>query len=118
MAAVIQDGDEERFLVRLPSGDVTEVRFVRAATLMAGDEPELYFFAVGKEGEDVVVALSGDALQSWQRAHRYLTREEKIAVAARHLRQVLEAGAALTPESLYVGHDEFEGLVRAVGIVP
>jgi hypothetical protein len=118
MAAVKQDGDEESFLVRLPAGAVKEVRFVRAATLMAGDELELYFFAVGKEGEDVVVALSGCALQTWQRAHRYLTREEKMAIAARHLQQALEAGTALTPETLYVGKDEFEELVRAVGIVP
>lgn len=102
------------FRVVGPEGHAREVAFKRAGSLVAGDHPELYFFDVDTLA--VVVGVSGNALTQWQRARRYLTREEKIDVAGLWLKQRIAAGAELIPANLYLGEAELEETVRALGL--
>lgn len=63
-----------------------------------------------------MVCVSGDALTEWQRGHRYLSREEKIDVAALFLKQRIEQWRDLVAEDLSIAQAELAPLVRALGI--
>ena len=72
----------ERFEAMGPEGTRWAVRFLRAGFLTLGDHPELYFFRVTHaaevpEGasEEVVVGISGDALNRFEKDRRSLSRE-------------------------------------------
>lgn len=105
----------ERFLALTPGGSCRAVEFKKAGWVSTGDHPELYFFVVDNH-EDVVVGLSGSALEAFQKSHRYLSREEKIDVAGLHLKRQMEAGRLLRAENLYVDASELAGLLRELGI--
>ncbi|MCL6566425.1 MAG: hypothetical protein K6U09_08385 [Acidobacteriia bacterium] len=90
------------------------MEFIRAGWLTAGDHPELYFFKV--DGKDVVVGISGSALQFLQKGRRYLSREEKLDIAGLYLKKQLEAGRPLQAENLFVQADELSALLRELGI--
>ncbi len=104
----------ERFAARGPAGEQLRVEFIRAGWLTAGDRPELYFFKV--DGEDVVVGISGSALQILQQGRRSLSREEKLDIAGLYLKKQLEAGRPLQVETLFIQADELSGLLRELGI--
>ncbi|MCL6481045.1 MAG: hypothetical protein K6U02_04900 [Firmicutes bacterium] len=104
----------ERFAARGPAGEQYQVEFSRAGWLSAGDRPELYFFRV--DGDDVVVGISGRALQLWQTGRRFLSREEKIDVAGLYLKKQLEAGRPLRAETLYIQANELSGLLQELSI--
>ena len=91
-----------------------KVEFRKAGTLASGDRPELYFFAVN--GRQVVVCLAGEGLEGWQRAHRYLSREEKVDVAGLFLKKQIESRAELNAEDLRIERSELESLLRSLGI--
>ncbi|MFZ0634297.1 MAG: hypothetical protein WA755_18265 [Candidatus Acidiferrales bacterium] len=95
-------------------GRARKVVFKRAGFLAAGDQPELYFFEVN--AESMVVGVSGDALQSWQREHRYLSREEKIDVAGLCLKQRIEQAEAPVDKNLRIARSELEFLLELLGI--
>lgn len=102
----------ERFEVMGPEGQARTVEFKKAGFLAAGDQPELYFFDV--KGEGAVVGVSGGALAGWQRARRYLSREEKIDLAALQLKRCIEEGKPPVAENLFVNGPALEELVRAL----
>jgi len=102
----------ERFECRAADGSSIAVEFLRAGTLTAGDRPELYFFRHG--GEEVVVGLSGAALDAVQQARRF-SREEKIDVAGLHLQRQIEAGRPLDSTALFVRGEELQGLLQELG---
>ena len=104
----------ENFEAAGQDGHARRIVFKRAGTLAAGDRPELYFFEVNQR--PAVVSVSGDALTAWQRANRYLSREEKIDVAALFLKQRIEHGLDLVAENLGIAQAELASLVRALGI--
>lgn len=103
----------ERFEAVGPSGQRYTAEFVRAGFLAQGDQPELYFFRVS--GEESVVGISGASLARYQRGRRYLTREEKIDLAGRWLKQQIEAGVALESRNLYLQNGELAGLAGDLG---
>ena len=103
----------ETFEAASPEGART-LRFKKAGTLAAGDRPELYFFEDGAQA--IVVCVSGEALEAWQRAHRYLSREEKIDVAGLFLKKRIEKGGALSAEDLRIDGNELGKLVELLGI--
>lgn len=105
----------ERFLAVTPGGARRTVEFKKAGWVSTGDHPELYFFIVD-HNEEVVVGLSGSALEAFQKSRRYLSREEKIDVAGLHLKRQIEAGRPLRVENLYVDASELAGLLRELGI--
>ncbi len=102
----------ERFDCCAPDDRILAVEFVRAGTLTAGDRPELFFFQAGRE--EVVVGVSGAALEDVQQARR-LTREEKIDVAGLHLKKQIEAGRPLDSRALGVRGDELAVLLQELG---
>jgi hypothetical protein len=104
----------ETFAAASPEGAARKLSFKKAGTLAAGDRPELYFFEEGARA--IVVCISGGALEAWQRAHRYLSREEKIDVAGLFLKGRIEAGRELAAEELRIDSIEFDKLVEQLGI--
>ena len=98
----------ERFETVGSDGQRLEVEFVRAGFLAQGDRPELFFFRVN--GEETVVGISGGSLARFQRGRSSLTRERKIDVAGRWLKQQMEAGLPLDSRSLYIQDDELANL--------
>jgi hypothetical protein len=111
---VAYESKYESFEVIGQDGQASRVVFKKAGTLAAGDRPELYFFEVNQR--PVVVCVSGDALTEWQRAHRYMSREEKIDVAGLFLKQRIEQGRELVAENLGIAQAELASLARALGI--
>jgi hypothetical protein len=103
----------ERFEAAGPDGAQFAVEFRRAGFLTAGDRPELYFFRVA--GDEVVVGISGSALQKFEQGRRRLTREEKIDVAGLWLRRQIVAGAASDSENLLVRDRELAELAGELG---
>ena len=97
----------ERFDCSSAGGQAAHIEFVRAGTLTAGDRPELYFFTVS--GQEVVVGISGSALDEFQSARR-LSREEKVDVAGLHLRKQIETGRALDSSTLFIRFAELQQL--------
>lgn len=99
----------ERFECRGPEGQNWAVEFVRAGTLTAGDCPELYFFRAN--GEEVVVGISGAALEAFQKPRR-LTREEKVDVAGLHLHKQIARGLPLDSRNLAICLDDLATLAN------
>jgi hypothetical protein len=95
-------------------GQARQYSFKKAGFLAAGDQPELYFFEGG--ARPIVVCISGEALADWQRAHRYLSREEKIDVAGLFLKKRIEAGGEVTAEDLRIDGPALEFLLQSLGI--
>jgi hypothetical protein len=104
----------EKFAVAGPDGQLRAVEFRKAGFLAAGDQPEVYFFTVN--GQSAVVGIAGGPLTAWQRARRYLSREEKIDVAGLWLRQRIAAGQELTSDNLFIREPELDLLTSALGI--
>jgi hypothetical protein len=104
----------EKFTVTGPDGRTHAVEFKKAGFLAAGDQPEVYFFNVGERS--AVVGIVGSALTRWQRARRYLSREEKIDAAGLWLKQRIEAGQELSSENLFIGEPELDLLARALAL--
>jgi len=104
----------EMFEATGQDGHARKFSFKKAGFLAAGDQPELYFF----EGSvrPIVVCISGEALAAWQRAHRYLSREEKIDVAGLFLKRRIEEGGEITAESLRIDGPGLECLLQKLGI--
>lgn len=98
----------ERFEAVGPNGQRQAVEFKKSGFLALGEQPELYFFSVG--GVDAVVGISGQALQRFQRARRYLSREEKIDLAGLLLKRRIEEGAPLVSENLFMRDEELASL--------
>lgn len=114
----------ERFEAIAPSGARCAVQFLRAGFLTLGDRPELYFFRLTRSAdapqnsaEEVVVGLSGDALQSFQKQRRSLTREEKIDLAGLLLKKGIEAGKALDSNNLFIREEGLAALAGELGIL-
>jgi hypothetical protein len=103
----------ERFEAVGPDGEKRAVEFKRAGFLTAGDRPELYFFRVA--GEEVVVGISGSALQRFEQGRSRLSREEKIDVAGRWLQRQILAGAACDSQNLLVRDAELAELAGELG---
>src|ERR1700722_3315686 len=82
------------------------VEFRRAGFLTAGDRPELYFFRVGGEEDEVVVGISGSALGKFEQGRRRLSREEKIDVAGLWLKKQIGAGATSDSSNLFLRDEE------------
>ena len=95
-------------------GQSRKFSFKKAGFLAAGDQPELYFFE--GSARPIAVCISGEALAAWQRAHRYLSREEKIDVAGLFLKKRIEEGRELTAEELRIAGSELELLLQTLGI--
>jgi hypothetical protein len=105
----------EEFGVIAPDGRRRRVRFSRAGTLAAGDQPEIYLFQV--DDCAVKVGIAGEALRQLQQENRYLTREEKIDVAGLRLRQAIERGGELASKNLFIEVAELASLVRELGLL-
>lgn len=103
----------ERFEAAGPDGVQRAVEFRRAGFLTAGDRPELYFFRVA--GDEVVVGISGSALQEFERGRRRLSRDEKIDVAGLWLRRQIIAGTADDSHNLLVRDRELAELAGELG---
>lgn len=104
----------ERFDAAGPDGRRRTVQFIKAGFLAQGDRPELFFFRVN--GEEVVVGISGGALERTQRGRRHFSREEKIDLAGLLLKRQIEAGAPLGSRNLYVRDEEFARLASDLGL--
>src|SRR5580693_6235555 len=103
----------ERFEAAGPDGVQRAVEFKRAGTLTAGDRPELYFFRVA--GDEIVVGISGSALQKFEQGRRRLSREEKIDVAGLWLRRQIVAGTHCDSHNLFVRDRELAELAGELG---
>jgi hypothetical protein len=106
----------ERFVVACPAGERRTAEFLLAGTLSVGDRPELYFFRLAGEVEDIAIGISGSALKRFEKGRRCLSREEKIDVAGLMLKRQLEAGLTLESQNLYVRDAQLAELVRELGI--
>jgi len=104
----------ERFEAVGPDGEQRAVEFRRAGFLTAGDRPELYFFRVA--GEEIVVGLSGSALQRFEQGRRRLSREEKIDVAGLWLKRQIAAGASCDSSNLFVRDEQLAELAGELGV--
>jgi hypothetical protein len=103
----------ERFEAAGPDGVQRAVEFKRAGFLTVGDRPELYFFRVA--GDEIVVGISGSALQRFEQGRRRLSREEKIDVAGLWLKRQIVAGAAGDSQNLLVRERELTELAGELG---
>jgi hypothetical protein len=103
----------ERFEAAGPDGEQRAVEFRRAGFLTVGDRPELYFFRVA--GDEIVVGISGSALQEFEQGRRRLSREEKIDVAGLWLKRQIMAGAACDSHNLFVRDRELAELAGELG---
>ncbi len=99
------------------AGEQRAVEFLRAGTLSAGDWPELYFFRVAGENDQIAVGLSGSALKNFERGRRCLSREEKIDIAGLMLKRQLEAGLTLDSQNLFVRDAQLAELAASLGIL-
>jgi hypothetical protein len=106
----------ERFDAAGPGGEQRAVQFLRAGTLSAGDRPELYFFRVAGENEEIAVGISGGALKNFERGRRCLNREEKIDLAGLLLKRQLETGLALDSQILFIRDAQLAELAGVLGI--
>jgi hypothetical protein len=104
----------EQFEATRPGGTLRRVHFVKAGLLAAAEPTELYFFDA--EGERWIVAISGGALRARQRTLRYLSREEKIDIAAVYLKKRLERESAPAAESLMIGEEELAECIDWLGV--
>jgi hypothetical protein len=105
----------ERFEAVGPDGQQRAVEFRRAGFLTAGDRPELYFFRVAGEQEEIVVGISGSALQRFEQGRRRLTREEKIDVAGLWLKKQIAVGAPRDSSNLFVRDEQLAELAGELG---
>jgi hypothetical protein len=103
----------ERFEAAGPDGAERAVEFRRAGFLTAGDRPELYFFRVA--GDEVVVGISGSALERFEQGRRRLSREEKIDVAGLWLKRQIAAGTACDSQHLFIRDTELAELAGELG---
>ena len=108
------DSVYENFEAIGKDGTPRRIAFKKAGTLASGDRPELYFFDV--DAQPTIVCVSGDGLGGWQRANRYLSREEKIDVAGLFLKNKIESGTELLREDLKIERSELESLLQSLGI--
>ena len=104
----------EQFVAQAPGGALRRVEFRKAGILTAGDRPEVYFFDV--DGREVMVAISGGALEELQRGWRYLSREEKVDITGRLLRTQIEAGAPLTAANLFLDGERLRQLIAELDL--
>lgn len=105
----------ETFEVAHAGGNSLRVVFKKAGVLAGVDQPELYFFEVN--GERAIVAVESGALGKWQKANRYLSREEKIDVAGMFLKRVLESIEVSAADlKLMVAEAELEEMVASLGL--
>ena len=81
-----------------------------------GDRPELFFFRVSGESEEVVVGISGSSLRHLQGKGTYLSREQKIDLTALLLRRRIEAGATLESRNLLLREDDIAECAGELGI--
>ena len=105
----------ERFEAVGPDGEQRAVEFRRAGFLTAGDRPELYFFRVAGGPEEVVVGISGSALQRFEQGRRRLNREEKIDVAGLWLKRQIVAGAPCDSSNLFLRDEQLAELAGELG---
>jgi hypothetical protein len=105
----------EDFGVIAPTGQGCHIRFQKAGTLAAGDQPEIFLFEV--DGRAVKVAISGEALRQFQQANRYLTREEKIDVAGLCLKTVIERGGEPVAADLSITAGQLAQLARELRLL-
>ena len=105
----------ERFEAVRPDGEQRAVEFRRAGTLTAGDRPELYFFRVAGEQEEIVVGISGSALQRFEQGRRRLSREEKIDVAGLWLKWQIETGASRDSSNLFIREEQLAEVAGELG---
>ena len=106
----------ERFEAVGRNGERRAVAFLRAGFLTAGDQPELYFFRVAGQAEEVVVGISGSSLRRFQRERKSLSREAKIDLAGLLLKRRIEAGTALESQNLFLRGEELAQLAGELGI--
>ena len=105
----------ESFEVPRTGGNQLRVIFKKAGVLAGVDQPELYFFEVN--GERAIVAVEGGALGKWQKANRYLNREEKIDVAGLFLKRAIESSEVEAKDlKLMVAEAELEEMVASLGL--
>jgi hypothetical protein len=105
----------ERFEVVGPDGEQRAVEFGRAGFLTAGDRPELYFFRVAGEQDEIVVGISGSALQRFEQGRRRLSREEKIDAAGLWLKKQMAAGASSDSSNLFIRDKQLAKLAGELG---
>lgn len=104
----------EKFEAARPGGKPRSVRFVKAGLLAGANPTELYFFE--SEGDRWIVAISSGALRARQSTMRYLSREEKIDIAAVYLKKRLEGESAPAAESLMIGEEELAESIELLGL--
>ena len=103
----------EDFEVARGSREPVRVVFKKAGVLAGVDQPELYFFEV--DDERAIVAVESGALGEWQKANRYLSREEKIDVAGLFLKRAIESSEVEAKDlKLMVAEAELEEMVASL----
>ena len=105
----------ERFEAVGRDGERRAVAFLRAGFLTAGDQPELYFFRVAGEGQEVVVRISGSSLRRFQQGRTSLSREAKIDLTGLLLKMRIEAGIPLESQNLFLRDEELAQLAGDLG---
>ena len=106
----------ERFEAAGMDGERRTVAFLRAGFLTARDQPELYFFRVEGEGEEIVVGISGSSLRRFQQGRKSLSREAKIDLTGLFLKRRIEAGIALESQNLFLRDKELAELAGELAI--
>jgi hypothetical protein len=106
----------DRFETVASNGERRSVTFLRAGFLTTGDQPELYFFRVGGEKQEVVVGISGGSLRRFEQGRKSLSREAKIDLAGLLLKRRIEAGAALDSRNLFLRDEELEQVASELGL--
>ena len=106
----------ERFEALGRDGERREVAFLRAGFLTAGDQPELYFFRVAGESEDVAVGISGSSLKRFERGRKALSREAKIDLTGLLLKKRIEAGLSFESHNLFLRDEELAQLACELGL--
>lgn len=107
----------ERFAAVGPDGGRREVEFVRAGFLTTADQPELYFFRLAGQSEELVVGISGSALKRFQQCRKSLSREAKIDLAGLLLQKRITVGMALESRNLFLQDEELARLAGELGIL-
>ena len=110
------DAQFETFEALGSDGKRQTVSFLRAGFLAAADQPELYFFRVGGQAQDVVVGISGGALKRFQQGRKSLSREAKIDLAGLLLKKRIEAGVPLDSRNLLLRDEELEQGAGELGL--
>jgi hypothetical protein len=105
----------ENFEAARAGGNLVRVVFKKAGVLAGVDQPELYFFEVN--GERAIVGILSGPLAEWQKANRYLSREEKIDVVGLFLKRALESEMVGTTNlNLMLAEAELEEMVASLGL--